>query len=247
MLELVEYKVVHDTPDWLLFIPGLGCNPSDYASIVPSLPFSSFSLNLYNFPLSVSSFSQLAILISDQVEILCSKHPHLAAKPIIVGHSMGGAIALECSHFSKAIISLEGNLSDECCGILSSKISAYTRRDFVNSFQSFLDTFRSSHVMKKWVECAIKWDPESLHNASCVLVEWSRNRHQSPCKLVNKESFYYIYGQRSLPEHCLELLKDCDVNVDHVFEIPNAGHFIAWDNSWELQKTLLLILEKVVS
>ncbi|KAL0208814.1 hypothetical protein P9112_011401 [Eukaryota sp. TZLM1-RC] len=216
-------------PLWCVCIPGLGCTSDDFDNLSSYLNINCFCLDLRNFPLEISSIQEFTETISCIIQHIKTKY-NLGEPSMIVGHSFGGSLAMECFHLANIIVSLEGNVNKDCCGIISQQISSYSREDFIQHFDEFLDVVGKKHSLYYWSTMAVSWEPASLHHASELLVEWSHNRGEELCHVINTERFYYCYSQKVRPLHAIKMLQRCGLDETHIVEIPSCGHFMLKDN-----------------
>ena len=121
-------RVRESGPVWVLFLHGLGCDRSSFAEAfeAPELaPFSILAPDLPGFGgaramhLPQHGMDDLAEAVAATLTGRGIIQPH------VVGHSMGGAVALRAAHQGvqmAQLICVEGNLVSEDCGLLSERV-----------------------------------------------------------------------------------------------------------------------------
>ena len=148
---------------------------------------------------------------------------------VLIGHSMGGSIAILLAHdrpdlISKLIVA-EGNL-DPGPGFVSGRITSMSEGAFVDEgCTRFLSEVISAgyHDYAGTVRAA---DPVGLHRSATDLIA-----DRIP---TYRQMFYqleiprtYIFGEKTLPDPDEETLRSCDIDVRIV---ANAGHDMMGDN-----------------
>ncbi|MEE8594074.1 MAG: alpha/beta hydrolase [Candidatus Bipolaricaulota bacterium] len=168
--------------------------------------------------------------MEEQAETVASLLEFLKLKNnILIGHSMGGSIAILLAHnrpdlISKIIVA-EGNL-DPGPGFVSGRIVSMSERTFISEgYERFMSEIESAgyHDYAGTVRAA---DPVGLHRSATNLIA-----DRAP---TYRELFYqleiprtFIFGEKTLPDPDEETLRSCDIDVRIV---SNAGHDMMSDN-----------------
>jgi pimeloyl-ACP methyl ester carboxylesterase len=153
----------------------------------------------------------------------------------VIGHSMGGAIAIElASQFPDLVSTLilaEANL-DVGGGPLSIRIAGQTETHFIDTgYQNLLEMIKRSgqtgdRGMALLFGSLQIADPCGLHRSAVSLVEGTQPVMREQLQRLNIPRLY-MFGDQSLPDPDTERLPENGVDVAI---IPNAGHAIMWDN-----------------
>ncbi|MFC2107872.1 alpha/beta fold hydrolase [Candidatus Bipolaricaulota bacterium] len=168
--------------------------------------------------------------MEEQAETVASLLESLGLKnTALIGHSMGGSIAILLAHDRLDLISrlivAEGNL-DPGPGFVSGRITSMSERTFVDEgYERFMSGMTSAgyHDYAGTVRAA---DPVGLHRSATDLIA-----DRTP---TYREMFYqleiprtYIFGEKSLPDPDEVALRSSDIDVRIV---ANAGHDMMGDN-----------------
>jgi pimeloyl-ACP methyl ester carboxylesterase len=233
------------TDDLVLFLHGFGCTKEafDRAFDLPDLR--SFSLCSFDFPghglsgISRSSSYSLQSL-ADIANILVDR---LGPRRVfMVGHSMGGAVALIATQDRRdmaCLVSVDGNLVAADCGIVSRATAAQSEADFIKSgYYDFAAALQgsTSEDQLAWARWYSQAAPSALYESASSLVEWSDSG-----KLIELyralRSKAYLYGDREDKQYLLPLL-----DADDVHRVQHSGHFIMIDNPADFYSTLSSVL-----
>ena len=168
--------------------------------------------------------------MEEQAETVASLLESLDLKSsALIGHSMGGAIAILLAHSRLDLISrlivAEGNLDPEP-GFVSGRIASMDERTFVDKgYERFMSEIISAgyHDYAGMVRAA---DPVGLHRSATDLIA-----DRAP---TYREMLYqmtiprtYIFGEMTLPDPDEEILRSHGIDVRIV---ANAGHDMMSDN-----------------
>jgi pimeloyl-ACP methyl ester carboxylesterase len=144
----------------------------------------------------------------------------------LVGHSMGGAVAVLAAELIAnvgAVVSVEGNLVADDCGMVSRGIAAQSLSAFSHDgYDVFLAKLEASPDPDEqaWATWAADADPATLHEAALSLVAWCDTGKLSE-RWRGIERAVYVYGERSgYPDRLTDLLRPAAT-----FTIPGEGHF----------------------
>lgn len=144
---------------------------------------------------------------------------------VLVGHSMGGAIAVVVAAqrpelFSRVVVA-EPNLRPGG-GIYSSRIAAYSEKDFVaHGFRDVLETFEPSYAARARVS-----GPTALHRSAVSLVKGTVP-HLAEQLLALPHPRSLLVGDRNRPYEDEDGLAAAGVRV---IEVAGAGHDLMHDN-----------------
>lgn len=148
---------------------------------------------------------------------------------VLIGHSMGGSIAILLAHSRSDLISrliiAEGNL-DPGPGFVSGRITSMSESAFVGEgYERFMSEIMSAgyHEYAGTVRAA---DPAGLHRSATDLIADRAPTYREMLYQVEIPKTY-IFGENSLPDPDERTLRSCDINVCIV---PNAGHDMMGDN-----------------
>ena len=157
----------------------------------------------------------------------------------IIGHSMGGAVALELIKLVpekiNSFICLEGNLTLKDC-TLSLMISMNDENIFVNDiFPKNPDRF--FHNLKADDSPP---DPVALYRSSKSLVDISNSGNLLEFFQQLSIPKFYIYGEKSRIKSTLDKLQNIQTTC-----ILNSGHFMMIDNPADTYEKISLILNDI--
>jgi pimeloyl-ACP methyl ester carboxylesterase len=165
---------------------------------------------------------------------------------ILVGHSMGGIIALSAAEALgdkvTGIVSIEGNLIGEDCGTMSRTLAtakdAAAREEVIRQLR--LSASQSKHDgWRTWAEDMETVSVKTLTAYARSMVEFSDSGklieffEHADCRTA------YIHGDECLRHPVLSRLKRVPVSY-----IPGSGHFVMQDKPHECAR---VILDKILS
>jgi pimeloyl-ACP methyl ester carboxylesterase len=149
----------------------------------------------------------------------------------LVGHSMGGALAIlilqKIPDLVSAVISIEGNLIGEDCGLISRKIAAAKTTDDILKLRHDLVEFgrkSPNSGLQRWAEDIAEIAPQTLKDYASSLVMHSDRGDLIKTFTAFPKSKAYIHG---------------DAYTDHVllhklgtipsYHVAGADHFVMQD------------------
>ncbi len=224
--------------DLIFFIHGLGCSRETFADvwnvkklehysiISPDLPGFGESPGNSNFSYHLEDFAEICRQL---LEIYPGKNVHL------VGHSMGGAIALLLIDLSPHRIvtftNVEGNLFNTDCSVSRSAITSRSFESFKQSLFTrlkYFDILKTDRGTRLWAEWIEKSDPTAFNKSAESLVHWTdsgmllKKFKSCTCRKI------YFCGEKNSHRKVL----------DHISEIKKvsismSGHFPMNDNPEE--------------
>ena len=168
--------------------------------------------------------------MESQAEAVASLLDHLSLRGcIVIGHSMGGSIAILLAHARPDLVShlviAEGNL-DPGPGFVSGRITAGSERDFVHERY---EQFRLQMVAAGYHDYAgtvRASDPRCLYRSAVSLIA-DRSPTYRECLYRFAGARTYVFGSHTLPDPDERILRDHGIDVRIV---PAAGHDMMGDN-----------------
>lgn len=240
----------HDLPGDgvpLLFIHGLGCAGSSDFPRVAADPALAGKRRLL-LDLLGAGFSDrpddFAYTIAAHAETVAGLIDHLGLPQLdIVGHSMGGAVAIAASslrqHKVARLVLLEPNL-DAGGGMFSRALAAMSEDEFIQRGQRRMARLASREGSPLWAGSLAASHAAAVHRAAVSLVQGAQPSWRSQLQALALPRSV-VFGARSLPQSDLDTLPQAGVAV-HV--LPDAGHAMSEDNPAGLATLLAGILER---
>ena len=161
----------------------------------------------------------------------------------VAGHSMGGAVAVllpDGEYGITSLVSIDGNLIAEDCGLVSRAIAEQSVEQFVSKgYDDFNSALHGSAQpdAQAWGQWSSKADPEALHAAAKSLVGWSDSG-----KLLEQfnsiRTRAFLYGERDDKTYLLPRIEGATIAV-----VPAAAHFMMVDNPAAFYRILATVLE----
>ena len=229
----------------ILYVHGLGCSKTDFLHMTHHPQLDPFRLVSYDHPGCGGSpyDPDNKLGIDDLVELLDAFVEKMALKDfLLVGGSMGGLVVLLYAqrHPSKirGLVSIEGNLAPEDC--------MFSRQTATSDYQSFVDVVypeiktalanRNNVVgFSRHLEGLAKANPHAYHDYSKQTVDYSDNGKLLERFLTLPMPKCFVYGSENRHLSYLSRLRQSDCAV---IEIPNADHFLFYDNPGALATEL---------
>ncbi|NWK77819.1 alpha/beta fold hydrolase [Aquitalea sp. LB_tupeE] len=240
----------HDLPGDgvpLLFVHGLGCAASSDFPRVGADPALAGRRRLL-LDLLGAGFSDrpddFAYTIAAHAQTVAGLIDHLALPQLdIVGHSMGGAVAITASSLCPdkvaRLVLLEPNLDAEG-GVFSRALAAMSEQEFVSRGQRRMARLASREGSPLWAGSLSASHAPAVHRAAVSLVAGAEPSWRSQLLALSMPRSVVV-GERSLPQPALTRLTQDGVNV-HV--LADAGHAMSEDNPAGLAALLAEILEQ---
>jgi alpha-beta hydrolase superfamily lysophospholipase len=210
----------------ILFLHGLGCSKESFDDVFKNNFFAGLRLiapDLLGFgesskPVDYSyTMNEHANTLKKLLFILKSE------RPVIVAHSMGGAIGLLLNDklpTIKYFFCLEGNLISEDC-FVSKKIASESENDFVKS-----NYYKNPLKYRcRQLESDPEPSPVAYYRSSVSLVEMSESGTLLNKYFGLKRPKTYIYGEENRNIKAVRTLAGTDVA-----EIKDCGHFMLNEN-----------------
>jgi pimeloyl-ACP methyl ester carboxylesterase len=241
----IAAKIRRTGKDLVVFLHGIGCDKESFNEAFRVKEFHGYSLCAFDFP----GHGKSSRLAEEQYSLQCYAEitnqviRDLAfSRTYVVGHSMGGAVAViatQGENRAQCLVSADGNLVAEDCGLVSRKIADQSPGAFVHEgFSQFLGALQSSsrRDYDAWFSWCKNADPHALHQAARSLVEWSDSGKL--LELFNAlDCKAYLYGGQDNKEYLLHQIVSAEVSA-----VPNAGHFMMVDNPSSFYQELARML-----
>ncbi len=223
----LAYRLRRGAGASVIFLHGLGCSketfdqafapgqlPEDCTLLSVDLPGHGESFKSENFSYELDEQAGLLAGMVMQFEL---------RTPVIVGHSMGGAIAILLAEILgdvSALFSLEGNLMlDDCT--LSKRIAAVEEEHFVKRiFPMAPLKFRCRGLDSDPVT-----SPWAFHRCARSLVHWCSEGTLLERFRQLGLPMTYLYGEKNSPPPLVRRLTGLEA-----LAIPASGHFMMIDN-----------------
>jgi pimeloyl-ACP methyl ester carboxylesterase len=246
----VEYCYRPGKKDEILYVHGLGCSKDDFIDAAHQENLRDYTLAGFDFPgCGNSPYPENTCLdIDDLVEITRMTVLQMSlGNAVIIGHSMGGLVALlYCERYPEGIkgfINIEGNLAPEDC-FFSREAAQYTLPDFQKKVLPSLRLRLScspNRGLQRYADTMKRSSPKAFHDLCPSLVAYSDNGNliERFLRLPIPKMFVYGSENRSL-SYLPRLRKDCEVA-----EIADSGHFPAYDNPDGFYDAIANFLEKL--
>lgn len=214
----------------ILFFHGLGCSKESFTDAFSSEHLKGYRLivpDLIGFGVSSTVSEKTQVGMKCQAEYIKELMAVLGIKkPIIISHSMGGAVALlltkmieEHGHF----FSLEGNLLESDCDI-SKKVALMSQSNFLEvEYPNNIDKYRYRYLPEGVID-----NPISFYKCAVSLVHESENDKLLKIYKSLRSPRTYIYGEKSKNTKTTQAL----VNED-ILKISDASHFMMNKNPHE--------------
>lgn len=239
----------HDLPgsdQAIVYLHGLGTSGSswfppctaysglrDHRSIVVDLLGYGFSDRPQDFTYRMDAHTDSIACLLDELQL---------KDCILVGHSMGGAIAtlLACSRpdLVGSLVVAEGKL-DPGPGLVSRIITSTSEEAFVSSdYEKFISDMRSfgARDYSRSVRAA---DPTAIHRSAVSLIA-DRSPTYRECLLSLEIPRAYLFGSKNLPSPDEDMLRERGI---HVSIVPDSGHDMMFDNPAGFCETVRVVLE----
>jgi pimeloyl-ACP methyl ester carboxylesterase len=219
----------------ILYIHGLGCSKADFMEMSSVPELQSFRLVCADNPgCGDSSYDENHPLnIDGVVELIENFVAHLGLdRFLLVGGSMGGLVALLYAERNPnkiiGFVNVEGNLAPEDC-IFSRNVISHSYSDFEKVSFPQIKTALSAQTGRGFAQhlrVLERANPRAYYDYAFQTVEYSDNGNLLErflnlpvprCFLYGSENRHLSYLQRILESEC------------SVLEIPNAGHFLFYD------------------
>jgi pimeloyl-ACP methyl ester carboxylesterase len=239
--------------DLLVLLHGLGCSKESFDGAFSAPELNGYAVCALDFPghggsgrhlprgfYSLEAYADIAGKVVGHVLATAGRDYN---RLCVAGHSMGGAVAVllpESEREIASLVSVDGNLVAEDCGLVSRSIAQQSLGQFVSKGHSELcAALRDSAgpAARAWALWCASAAPDAMHAAARSLVEWSESGKllEQFCA-VKKTAF--LYGERDDRAYLLPLIGESAVAA-----VPDAGHFMMVDNHRAFYRLLAAALE----
>jgi pimeloyl-ACP methyl ester carboxylesterase len=250
----VAAKIRPGGGDLLLCLHGLGCAKESFDSAFRSESLAGLTICAFDFPGHGGSVTPLPkYTLSAYAEVTAGVVDLLAPDRLfLVGHSMGGAVGLIASPDLAGrvdlagFVSIEGNLLDQDCGLVSRRAAGLPRDRFVRQeYPRFAAALAAAPepALRAWAGWYAQADPVALHQAAASLVEWSDSGRLLDL-FRSLPGAAYLHGGDSDVDHLLPRLDGLPVH-----QIPGSGHFPMVDAPpalWRAVSNVLIDLDRAL-
>ena len=226
----------HDIPGSgrpLIFVHGLGCSSSsDYPSIAADERLKNRRRILID--LLGSGFSDKPVGFSYRVEahadVLLDVLLELKLSRVdLVGHSMGGSIAITAAgkrpDLVSGLILSEPNL-DSGGGFFSRRIAEQTEEMYVGAGHSQMIREAKDSGNEIWAGTMAVSSPIAVYRAARSLIQGTEPSWRNQLERFSIPRTV-LFGELSLPDSDMERLR---IHGVHVAIVPKAGHSMIWEN-----------------
>jgi haloalkane dehalogenase len=230
----------------LVFLHGLGCaSIVDYPLVVANAALAGHRFVLADFLGHGYSDAPDAFdyTLESHAETISGLLDHLSIHgAAVVGHSMGGAVAITLAALRPDLVSrlilMEGNL-DPGGGLVSKGTAEQTESDFVTAGHAALvEWFRTQGSVTRMATFSA-CRSIGLYRSAVGLVKGTQPTMRERLYEMSIPRVY-VFGEQNLPDEEMELLPEHGVQVDVV---PKAGHDMAFDNPTGVAETLSRALQ----
>ena len=236
----------------LLFVHGLGESGLCFERIIEHPRLARFACSVVDLPGygrsgwtdRVGSLQELADRVATWVAASLPSNP-----PVIIGHSMGGVVALLAAERHpasfRAVVDVEGNKSIADCGF-SGRAARMSLEDFVRSgfdamIRDIYEKGAGDRALRGYHASLRLCDPRAYHAHSLELVEVSKSEQLAQRLAALDLPKIYLAGRPGgASPRALELLHEAGVPTT---QIAPSGHWPFWDQPDAFVDALLAFLE----
>jgi pimeloyl-ACP methyl ester carboxylesterase len=249
----IAYFIRPGKRETILYLHGLGCSKDDFLGATSTDELQAYTVTALDFPGCGNSPypENMALGIDDLVEITNTFVSRLSlADRVIIGHSMGGLVALlsleRYGHRVRGFINVEGNLASEDC-FISRKITQYSLSEFRETgFQHLKSTLSQSENkgFQHYIKTLGRYSsPKAIYDYSPSLVDYSDNGSLIQRFTQLRIPKIFIYGSENKSLSYLPQLKEKGCEL---VEIPESNHFPFTDNPRDYYRVISTFLKRGV-
>ncbi len=218
-------------PDLLLFLHGLGCSKDSFHHIWKRIDLADFSVlavDLIGFGDSAES-SNFSYTMEAQAQVCADVLDKFFddRKLHIVGHSMGGAVALllpdKILNSTQTFTNVEGNLIGADCAVASRKIIGVPRKVFEAELLPELQ--KKFAILGENYTAFESTTADALYRSAESLVSWSDSNKLLEAFLALSCQKAYFYGEDNAAHPTIKR-----IGYIPTVEIKRSGHFPMNDN-----------------
>lgn len=235
----------------IFFIHGLGCVKESFIDAWKQPRLSNYSLAAIDLPgFGDSPALQDFSYTLDNYAGICREILNLFPHDIIhiVGHSMGGSIAVLLAEQIPgrviSLINIEGNLTGPDC-TTSRRTASVTYEEFRTRLRRelILAAYSSDEKgMHLWAEWSARSNPLAFTGSARSLVEWSDSGELLNRFLALHCRKAYFYGERNKSIPTLSRIEGIPAIM-----VNRSGHFLMNDNPEEFYEKLAAMLADITS
>jgi pimeloyl-ACP methyl ester carboxylesterase len=237
--------------DLLILLHGLGCSKESFEGAfdapelrryaICALDFPGHGGSSRDLPTGCYSLEACAHITGQLIRHVMSDRGY--NRLCVAGHSMGGAVAVllpEGEYGITSLVSIDGNLIAEDCGLVSRGIAEQSQEHFVSQgYNDFNAALRDSADpdARAWAQWSANAAPDAMHAAARSLVEWSDSgKLLEQFNSIKKRAF--LYGERDGKGYLLPRIVDAIIAA-----VPDSAHFMMVDNPVAFYRILAAALE----
>ncbi|MBN1761517.1 MAG: alpha/beta hydrolase [Methanomicrobia archaeon] len=251
---LIDYFILRRAGnDAVVYLHGLGCSKNDFLEAINSPELKEYTLVGFDFPGCGNSPypSGFHLEIDDLVEIT-----HLVLSKlqidefVIVGHSMGGLVALlyaeRYKEHVKGFVNVEGNLAPEDC-FFSREVTQHSFDYFTTAALPELKrrlTHSPNRGFRNYAETLGKASERAYFDYSPPLVDYSDSGSLVRRFIGLRMPKLFVYGSENRGLSYLPTLKEGGCET---VEIPRSNHFPGYDNPHAFYQAIAAFLQTNVS
>ncbi len=236
----------------LILVHGLGCSLEYWNCLFESEDFSAYRLIAFDLPgFGLSEKPNCYdYRLSSQAELIAECLQALDIHKFrLVGHSMGGAIAILLAHTLprqvRHLVTIEPNL-EACKAQLSRQIVEYTEAQFIQEYERFQDT--AIATVKSWfvnfqqanldeyIDALLKTTAISMYRSAVSLIETTQgNTLMRHFQGLTLPKHFFIGEETHKIRPIPQAVQDSDI---HTVVVPGAGHMMMVDHPVVFTQTL---------
>ncbi|MFA6002710.1 MAG: alpha/beta hydrolase [Elusimicrobiota bacterium] len=248
----VEYFVRPGPGRTLLYLHGLGCSKSDFAEAARQRSLDRYTLMALDFPGCGGTayppdaeygMDDLAAITGLFIERLSLE------APVLVGHSMGGLVALLYAHEHPdrvaGLVNVEGNLAAEDCFVsqgISEQDPTYFQTIGLPDMIADLDASGNPGFRRLAATLRSGSDPRAMHDYAPSLVRHSKSGRLLPYFVAARMPKLFVYGSQNQGLSYIPWLAQ---NRVPTAKIPKSDHFPGYDNPAVFYPTLAHFLKDI--
>ncbi len=241
----IAYIDRHGPDITIIYLHGLGCSKSDFAAMVDQPALNTHRLVALDFPgCGGSSYSaDNRLQIDDLVELTRRFVEELElADFLVVGGSMGGLVGLLFCHrhpeLAKGFVNAEGNLAPEDC-MFSELVAGHSYEDFVErilpDIKRNLAIEERDGPQRHLEILEADANPLAYYDYSKQTKSYSFTGTLLTMFTSLEIPCLFLYGSDNQHLSYLSYLTDSSVDIQC---IPDAGHFLFYDNPLAYARSL---------
>ncbi len=242
-----QYRIAYNERQassyYVFFMHGWGCAKECFDGAYEAAELNNYSLCSFDF-IGYGASSKpknFSYDLKDQAAITAEFIASFKSEKVsVVGHSMGGGIALLCATMltarPKRLISAEGNLISKDTSLATRLIARILLGGLLFKFiLNITGLFSLNH--KKWSHWCNHASSYAIKLTAKSLVKWSDSGKLMP--LFSELPAMYLYGETG--KHSLSKAL---MDIPNKVLVPRAGHFMMLDNPKDFYASIAVELRK---